>query len=152
QAALRAAAEQQLRLLAAEHTREQAAHAQAEVDRAVGALRDARAAVRGASPQLAVPGARAVETQAIQAGLLEADTVLLEYSLGERRSFLWALTHSSLSTHELPPRPVIERLARSVYEQLSTDDAGHGASNLAALGQLLLGPVAGQLTGRRVVV
>src|SRR5262249_8038001 len=31
QAALRAAAEQQLRLLAAEHTREQAAHAQAEV-------------------------------------------------------------------------------------------------------------------------
>src|SRR5262249_198887 len=34
--------------------------------------------------------------------LLDEDTVLLEYSLGEERSYVWVLTRDSLATHELP--------------------------------------------------
>jgi CHAT domain-containing protein len=56
----------------------------------------------------------------IQRQALDADTLLLEYSLGEQRSFLWAVTPSSINTYELPNRTVVEAAAKRVYELLST--------------------------------
>src|SRR6185503_3747091 len=48
----------------------------------------------------------------IQKELRGNDTMLLEYSLGEERSFLWAVTSNSFQTYELPPRKIIEDTAR----------------------------------------
>ena len=58
-------------------------------------------------------------TAEIQKQVLDDQTVLLEYSLGEERSYLWAVTPSSITSYELPKRTEIEALARDVYELIS---------------------------------
>ncbi len=44
----------------------------------------------------------------IQTSVTDDSTLLLEYSLGEKRSYLWAVTATSFSSYELPSRAVIE--------------------------------------------
>ncbi|HZT33085.1 MAG TPA: CHAT domain-containing protein [Bryobacteraceae bacterium] len=45
---------------------------------------------------------------------IDPSTALLEYSLGERRSYLWVIRRDSLQTFVLPPRAQIEPTALSV--------------------------------------
>ncbi|HEV7785890.1 MAG TPA: tetratricopeptide repeat protein, partial [Thermoanaerobaculia bacterium] len=89
--------------------------------------------------------------------LLEPGTMLLEYSLGEDRSFLWALAAGQIHAFILPSQKEIENLARSVYEQMSTVGAGGTANREKAaekLSQILLAPIWGDTAtlGRLVVV
>jgi len=101
----------------------------------------------------------------IQRELLDDDTLLLEYSLGDEKSYLWAVTKSSLSSHELPPRAEIEAAAREVYRLLAEYPAqiqapSANAATLAdsyaraatALSRVLLGPVATQLGRKRLLI
>lgn len=91
-------------------------------------------------------------------GLLDPQTLLLEYALGEERSFLWAVTPASVEAFELPGRAKIEALARQVYEGLRTLDTGDPAAQDAKaaarreLSRMILGPVAGRLSDRRLAV
>src|SRR5206468_4032480 len=51
---------------------------------------------------------------------LDPETLLLEYSLGENRSFLWAVTTSSVAAFaNLPPRSEVDQLVRSLYDSVS---------------------------------
>jgi len=89
------------------------------------------------------------------ARLLDPDTLLVEYALGEERSFLWTIGAGGLRSFTLPPQREIEALARRVYEDLSTHEAGvqrrDGAAE--ALGRMLLEPFWRQAAGvRRLVV
>jgi len=102
--------------------------------------------------------------------LLDSDSVLFEYLLGEKRSYLWTVTPNSVNSYELPSRSVIEAAARKVYELLTarnrifkgeTDqerdhrlakaEAEYPAA-AAALSNMVLVPAAMQLTGKRLVV
>src|SRR4030095_15675934 len=51
--------------------------------------------------------------------LLEPNTVLLEYALGDERSYLWAVTQDSLKTFALPKGEDIKKLAQDVYQSLT---------------------------------
>lgn len=88
--------------------------------------------------------------------LLDPRTLLLEYALGEERSFLWAVTSASTEAFELPERAKIEALARQVYEDLRNLDAGdpgaeaREAGSRRELSRMLLGPVADRLQDRRL--
>jgi CHAT domain-containing protein len=87
--------------------------------------------------------------------LLDPDTLLLSYSLGEARSVLWAVTAQSVASFVLPGRAVLEAAARRFHEGLSVHDpAGRQrrAADAEALGRMLLGPVAGRLGHQRLVV
>ncbi|MEM7051867.1 MAG: CHAT domain-containing tetratricopeptide repeat protein [Acidobacteriota bacterium] len=102
--------------------------------------------------------------------LLDSNTTLLHYSLGEKRSFLWVLTDDSVESHRLPPRAKIEQAARRLYELLTAanvsrqgETAQQRQERLAAaeddfetvagsLSADLLGPAANRLTGGRVVI
>jgi CHAT domain-containing protein/tetratricopeptide (TPR) repeat protein len=87
--------------------------------------------------------------------LLDPDTLLLTYALGEERSYLWAVTRERIDSFELPARVRIEELARRVSTELSrfdVEDRPREAADLAALGRLLLGAVADRLGRRRLVV
>lgn len=76
------------------------------------------------------------------AGLLDPGALLLEYSLGEERSFLWAVGAAGLRSFVLPPREKIEDLARRVFAELSTVEAGAAhKKNTEALSRILLEPV-----------
>jgi CHAT domain-containing protein/tetratricopeptide (TPR) repeat protein len=101
----------------------------------------------------------------IQRELLDDDTLLLEYALGDEKSYLWAVTKSSLSSHELPPRADIEGAAREVYRMLAeyqaqgqtprADDAALNESYWRAAGamsRILLEPVAAQLGHKRLLI
>jgi hypothetical protein len=105
----------------------------------------------------------------IQRQALDADTLLLEYSLGSKRSFFWALTSTSIRSYELPKRKEIEAAAQRVSEMLSKaprvrrrtaepreprlkEAGGEYLTAAAGLSRTLLGPVADQLVKRRYCV
>jgi CHAT domain-containing protein/tetratricopeptide (TPR) repeat protein len=92
----------------------------------------------------------------VQRKLLDRDTLLLEYRLGEKRSFLWAVTPDSLACFVLPGRAEIEKVARpacllSARSRSRTAELSAGPQ-LAQLSRLLLGPVARLLRGKRLLV
>jgi len=93
--------------------------------------------------------------------LLGEETMLLEFSLGLHRSHAWAVTADSLRTYALPPRAKIDALARRVHALASTrprspaerrklDDEYRTAA--AELSDILLGPLAKELRGQRLVI
>ncbi|HEX3556449.1 MAG TPA: CHAT domain-containing protein [Thermoanaerobaculia bacterium] len=97
---------------------------------------------------------RPLSAPQIQA-LLDPDTLLLSYSLGEARSVLWAVTSTSIASFELPGRATVEAAARRFHEELSVHDPAGRARQAAggeALGRMLLGPVAERLDRQRLVV
>lgn len=102
----------------------------------------------------------------IQQELRDSHTMLLEYSLGNERSYLWAVTNDSFRVYDLPPRQTIEDAARDCYEVMTARqrpmDNEYANKVQAAddrdveirskLGNMLLGPLAGQLGRRRLLV
>ena len=83
------------------------------------------------------------------------ETLLLQYSLGEKQSYLWAVTADSFSSFTLPPRKYIEDKAVEFYKLVTTRQGSDGQSDKdyqAQLSQILLGPVVEQLGNKRVVV
>jgi CHAT domain-containing protein len=110
-----------------------------------------------------------ISLEQIQNELRDGDTILLEYALGDERSYLWVVTSESLRTYELPSRATLEDAAREVYKLLTARqaigeklDGGYQASVEASdqlyyekalnLSQILLGQVAEQLGTKRLVV
>ena len=87
--------------------------------------------------------------------LLDSETILLEYTLGEENSFLWLVTTENIHGFQLPPRAHIEALARRVHRGLSNPDTRNRrveTQEAAALSQILLGPVASRLDRQRLVI
>jgi CHAT domain-containing protein len=76
-------------------------------------------------------------------GWLEPGTMLVEYSLGESRSFLWAIENGRLRSFTLAGQEEIESLARQAYQEMSTPASGKARRGEAAakLSRILLGPV-----------
>jgi len=85
--------------------------------------------------------------------LLGRDTLLLEYRLGETRSFLWAVTPGSLKTFNLPGRAEIDSTVRPACDLLASSHSPTSVkTQLAKLSHLLLDPVAPLLPGKRLLV
>ena len=87
--------------------------------------------------------------------LMDEDTLMLEYALGEKRSYLFAVGSSGLDTFELPGRQALEPLIRSVVESMSTLVAGAakpGVGDEQRLSRILLGPVADKLGEKKIVI
>jgi CHAT domain-containing protein len=55
----------------------------------------------------------------IRSRLAIPGTLLIEISLGQERSYLWAVGKDRIAVHQLPPRETLESLAREVYSQLT---------------------------------
>ncbi|HEX6900793.1 MAG TPA: CHAT domain-containing tetratricopeptide repeat protein [Thermoanaerobaculia bacterium] len=99
---------------------------------------------------------RPASLREIQGKVVDPDTLLLEYSLGEERSFLWAVTPDSVAAFELPPREEIEETARRAYDLLtasgSTLARGRTSLVLDELSRVLIQPAAGLLGSRRLLI
>ena len=59
-----------------------------------------------------------LDVEEVQRKILDDDTAILEYSLGEKRSFVWVITSRSVTTYELPPSAILEKEGRSLIEAL----------------------------------
>ncbi|RCJ25718.1 hypothetical protein A6S26_15390 [Nostoc sp. ATCC 43529] len=89
---------------------------------------------------------------------LDKDILLLQYSLGEERSYLWAVTPDSLYSYELPKRQQIDKAAKNLYDNylknpgyqgVSPEETAKAANELS---QLILKPVADKLGQKRLVI
>ncbi len=105
---------------------------------------------------LALAEARPWSVKEIQEDLLDEDTLLLWYSLGRERSFLWVVGRRSLTSHVLPAERDISALARQVAEVMPrSHERGLGLQARQAAGALsamILGPAADQLGANRLVI
>ena len=93
----------------------------------------------------------------VQEKLLDENTLFLEYYLGDKKSYLWAISRDAVSIYELSSRSQIEPACRKLYELLrkrplhsSVNDALLAAAS--ELSNLVLGPVAGKLQTQRLVI
>ena len=98
--------------------------------------------------------------------LLDTNSLLLEYSLGEGKSYVWAVTAKSLRAYVLPKGLEIEAAARRVYDLLTlknriankeSDDRADTAERKYVeaankLSEMVIGPVAHLLTGKRLLI
>lgn len=60
-----------------------------------------------------------LDVAGIRRQVLDGRALLLEYALGAKRSFLWAVGPDSIASFELPGREDIEKTARRYYELLT---------------------------------
>ena len=124
------------------------------LDAALEERREIEADVRAADPRYAaLIQPKAATLAEIQAELVDDDTVLLEYLLGETRSFGWLVSRSALHAFALPPRATIETAARRLRASWWQPEPEAGeAAEARALSTLLLGPVAEALRGKRLAI
>jgi CHAT domain-containing protein/Tfp pilus assembly protein PilF len=168
---LNAEADRQMRLFGGQHAEETASAQRRKIDELLTQLRAVEAELKANSPRYAALTQPApLDLTEIQTSVVDGATLLLEYSLGEERSYLWAVTATALSSYELPPRAVIEAAARRCYELLTarnqfvkfetTDEKRERVRQAdaeypqaaTALSQMLLGPVAARLGRKRLLV
>jgi CHAT domain-containing protein/predicted negative regulator of RcsB-dependent stress response len=160
-------AERQIRLLSGKHTEAEAEAVAKNLRELTTELAEVKAKIKTRNPHYAaLTQPQPLALREIQQQVLEDDTLLLEYALGEKRSYLWAVTPTALHSYELPPREEIERLAHRMYSLLSsrqrlpTESIKQYQMRLIAadkeyeegaqkLSEMLLGPVAAQLPGAR---
>jgi CHAT domain-containing protein/tetratricopeptide (TPR) repeat protein len=103
----------------------------------------------------------------VQNELHDPNTILLEFALGEPRSYLWVVTHDSFRGYELPAGQILHDEASEVYKLLTARQDLEGDSytdrieradnhyfeKSTTLSQMLLGQIADQLIkSKRLVI
>ena len=78
-----------------------------------------KAQLRASNPNIANLAQPPTLSLAQMQAELDADTVLVEYSLGEQRSYLWIVGKDGFQSFVLPKRAEIEAQARIFYETLN---------------------------------
>jgi CHAT domain-containing protein len=171
QAELKAKSEHRTRLLSDKHGNEQEQAVEKEINELTAEYQNVEAQIRDSSPAYAaLTQPRPLSTKEIQQQLLDQYTLLLEYTLGEERSYVFAVTPNSLQAFALPKRAEIEQASRQVYKLLTAHNRGvrgetpvqkrqrQARSNAeyrtaaAKLSRMVLGPVAEQIKGKRLLI
>jgi CHAT domain-containing protein len=166
---LNAQLDRQMRLLSSGDWPEEAARLGEEIETLNREYEQLEARIRRTSPHYAeimkpVP----LTLKRLQETLLDDETLLLEFFLGDEKSFVWAVSRHSMKSAELPPRANIEQLAIALYKNLSQSSSEFERtrtllpvsgrvegtpSNIASiLSETLLGPIADQLHFRKLVI
>jgi CHAT domain-containing protein len=99
----------------------------------------------------------------IQGVIDDQDTLLLEYSLGDEHSYLWAVTQKDIESYQLPKRSEIEsdvlELIRAIKAMTPQQSSGHQPAvdrfsrQTTKLSTVLLQPVSARLAqAKRIVI
>ena len=138
--------------------------------------------IKAASPRLnALVHTRSLTLDEVQRRVLDDDTALLEYSLGEKNSYLWVITRQNAALFKLPAGSTMNQLAMDLRAQLipprlqrrnvgvdvptenqqrglglstaapATDTAGFSRASYA-LYKVALAPAAAMIGNRRLVI
>jgi CHAT domain-containing protein/tetratricopeptide (TPR) repeat protein len=162
--------ERRIRMLSSNKTSAQIEQLESEINQLTDEVKEIQVQIKDSSPRYAaltqpVP----LSVSEIQTQLLDSDTVMLEYSLGEQASYLWAVTPDTIESYQLPARNIIEDLSGKVYELLTAQQALPGETSkqylkrvtalesqywsvATRLSQMLLAPVAAQIGKKRLVI
>jgi CHAT domain-containing protein/Tfp pilus assembly protein PilF len=167
---LAAKADRRLRLLEEKNNQKQIAAFAQEIEDLQRQYQDVEERLRLNSPgYAALTQPKPLTAREIRQSL-DPDTILLEYSLGDDHSYLFAVTQDSLRVFTLPKRAEIDRLAKHVYASLTARNTrikGESEAQRAArwhkmdaeyawvsaeLSGILLEPVARQLEDHRLLI
>jgi CHAT domain-containing protein/Tfp pilus assembly protein PilF len=156
-------------VLSRKHSKAEAENIEKEVNQAIAEYDAVRDKIKKSSPAYAqLTNAQSLNLSEIQQ-LLDDETLLLEYFLGEEKSYLWLVSRSSITGFDsLSKRSEIESKAKAYYEELTkltsslndTRTRGRQRNERAAsssidpvvLSQLLIGPVAGKISKKRLII
>lgn len=171
QADLNAKSDRRIRLMGETHDEKQLKEVEKEIADLLAQYQDIESQIRATSPAYAaLTQPQPLTAKEVQSQLLDENTLLLEYSLGEERSYVFAVTPDALQAFELPKRAVVERASRRVYslmtarnitlkgetevqKQLRIAQAERQYPQAAAtLSRMILGPVAAQLQSKRLLI
>lgn len=159
-----------VRLKANPATAEQAKSTEAEIATLLEELERKQSEIKKVSPRYAALTQPAAITLDEVRSVLDADTVLLEFWLGDPRSYAWLVSKTGLKTVQLPNRFDIEKLARQANEAMTVRGRRHTfqteeqfrnavlegdrvfEKSAAELSRLLLAPIAGEIAGKRILV
>lgn len=140
------------------NTREQKAEAkslQQEINNLVAEYKNLQTKIRNQSPsygQLMYP--QSLTLSQIQQQL-DQNTLLLQYSLGRDRSFLWAVTNNTFHSYQLPNQQQI-RIAAEKFRtgmQIPNPDLPDEVITAAQeLSKMILAPVTPQIKNKRLVI
>jgi CHAT domain-containing protein/Tfp pilus assembly protein PilF len=163
---LNAKTEYRIRLVGGAGSDQQLAVLDKEIDELLLQYQQVEYQLRSSSPAYAaLTQPQKLGVSEIQS-LLDANSLLLEYSLGEERSYVWAVTAKSLRAYVLPKGLEIEAAARRVYDLLTlknriANKQSHDHADTAErkyveaankLSEMVIGPVAHLLTGKRLLI
>lgn len=144
-----------------------------EIETLTAEYQQVRTQIRVKSPRYAaLTQPQPLTLKEIQTQILDSDTMLIEYSLGADRSYLWAVTPTAITSYELPKREEIEKAARRFYELITAsprlasaapakretgdvlqrEDATQLKQAAAHLSRMLLAPVAPLLGRKRLLI
>lgn len=132
-------------------------------------FQEIQAEIRSRSPRYAaLARPQPLSLREVQKEVLDRDTVLLEYALGEEQSYVWSVSYDTHTIHELPGRAQIEAAAQRVYDRLVARLALNGNEKdrdaaikradeeywqeAARLSDMLIAPLAKRITGKRLLV
>ena len=168
--AINAKAQRQIQLTAQNGNRQEIETFGKEVRALEDEYQQVQVAIRKASPAYAaLTQPQPLGLKQIQQ-LLEPNTVLLEYSLGDERSYLWAVTPDSMKAFVLPKGEQIGKVAQQVYQSLTArsvvkaletpeqrqrriaDADTQFQQSSAELAQMILAPAAAEFGTKRMVV
>lgn len=99
-----------------------------EIEDARRQLQNIEADIKKVSPKysaLKIPNGLSLDE--VQRQVLDSDTLVLEYSLGDKRSYLWLMGSDFFHTFVLPGRTEIEKTAAPLLEELSRDPRARAA-------------------------
>ncbi len=148
---LAAKLDRRIRMASSRASQGDLADATSEVERLETELDRVDAHIRASDPAYAsLVGGKSPGLPELQQELLDDDTLLLEYSLGSERGFVWAMTKSSVSVREIPSRQRIEEAARDAYKRLASHTRADEA--LKRLADLVLRPVGIEVWKKRIVI
>jgi CHAT domain-containing protein len=139
-----------------------------ELDELVWQLREVEAQIRAGTIRN-LTTKQPLNLKDIQQRALDDDSVLLEYMLGEERSYVWVLTPGEIFSYELPSRARIEAAARKFRDLLMLNQPLANESfpqrqarireadaqipeAAAALSDLVIAPVQHKLGTKRLII
>lgn len=113
---------------------------------------DVEQSIRKADPRYAAAQTPSVGLSRLQNELLDAGSVLLEYSLGADRSYLWVVTPREFRWFVLPGREALEAQARALLMVLPGKNGAAIDEAARQLSVSILSPAKGMLGGGRLLI
>ncbi len=148
---------QRIKLLSGEYTPEQKANIEQTRDKLIDEYDKLRDKIRIASPNYAaLTQPQPLTLKEVQQLVLDNDTLLIQYSLGEESSYLWAVTKDSIHSYQLPPGAEIKNAAIELMVKITNprerNDMTKVDSAADELTEILLKPVADKLNKKRLLI
>jgi CHAT domain-containing protein/tetratricopeptide (TPR) repeat protein len=105
--------------IASENSKQSVLELQAELERLAVEFESIESQMKSSSPRYTgLVHSRSLTLDEVQRQVLDDDTALLEYSLGDESSYLWVVTRQSAALFKLPAGPTVNQLAMDFRAQL----------------------------------